>query len=221
MTISWGASSIDFNSLTPSVFVLPGSDNKTLLVDLGAVNGALVGSAINFSALGATSNNPGDAGPPASATLDQTATGFVIAGAGARVITVTTNQDSFSIPTGLPGTLESLQATIFTNAKAGNTAATSSSYNAVNTPTLTSVTAGTDNFSPKNSIAIGTIAGSYTLDNSATMDLTGAPVGGKFQVGVSAKVTAIPEPASLVMMLTGMPLPLVVLGLLRRRRSAA
>jgi hypothetical protein len=33
--------------------------------------------------------------------------------------------------------------------------------------------------------------------------------------------TSIPEPASLVMMLTGMPLPLVVLGLLRRRRAAA
>jgi hypothetical protein len=41
------------------------------------------------------------------------------------------------------------------------------------------------------------------------------------QITVSTKfVSAIPEPASLVMMLTGMPLPLVVLGLLRRRRAA-
>jgi hypothetical protein len=42
-------------------------------------------------------------------------------------------------------------------------------------------------------------------------------------VGFTNKVTVtgIPEPASVVMMLTGMPLPLVVLGLLRRRRAAA
>jgi hypothetical protein len=223
MTIAWDATSIDFNSVTPSIFVLPGSDNKTLLVDLGAVNGALVGSAINFSALGATSNNPGDpTTSPPSATLDETATGFVIAGPGTRVITVTTNQDSFSIPSGLPGKLESLQTSIFTNANPGNTAATSSSYNLTDTPTLTSITTGTDNFSPKNSVNIPLIAASYSLDNTATLDLTGAPVGGKLQAGVSAKLTgAIPEPASLVMMLTGMPLPLVVLGLLRRRRAAA
>jgi hypothetical protein len=33
--------------------------------------------------------------------------------------------------------------------------------------------------------------------------------------------TVIPEPASLILMLTGMPLPLVVMGLIRRRRAAA
>lgn len=34
-------------------------------------------------------------------------------------------------------------------------------------------------------------------------------------------VSTIPEPASLVMLLTGMPVPLIVLGMLRRRRKAA
>jgi hypothetical protein len=34
-------------------------------------------------------------------------------------------------------------------------------------------------------------------------------------------LASVPEPASVVMFLTGMPLPLVVVGLLRRRRRVA
>jgi hypothetical protein len=34
-------------------------------------------------------------------------------------------------------------------------------------------------------------------------------------------VTGIPEPASIVMMLTGIPVPLIVLGILRRKAKAA
>jgi hypothetical protein len=37
----------------------------------------------------------------------------------------------------------------------------------------------------------------------------------------TTSVLAIPEPASLIMMVTGMPVSLVVMGLFRRRRGAA
>ena len=42
-----------------------------------------------------------------------------------------------------------------------------------------------------------------------------------FTGSVRVTGTAVPEPASMVMFMTGMPLPLVLVGLLRRRRRAA
>jgi hypothetical protein len=63
----------------------------------------------------------------------------------------------------------------------------------------------------------------YTLTSMTVLNVDPATAAGG-SVGFTNKVTVtnvIPEPASLVMMLTGMPLPLVVLGLLRRRRAAA
>jgi hypothetical protein len=62
------------------------------------------------------------------------------------------------------------------------------------------------------------------LPNFTTGD-TGNPATAQFQASSTVTSefhsTAVPEPASVVLMLTGMPLPLVVLGMLRRRRAAA
>jgi hypothetical protein len=64
----------------------------------------------------------------------------------------------------------------------------------------------------------------YTLTSMTVLNVDPATAAGG-SVGFTNKVTVlnagVPEPASLVMMLTGMPLPLVVLGILRRRRAAA
>jgi hypothetical protein len=54
------------------------------------------------------------------------------------------------------------------------------------------------------------------------MTLTGSTpgTGTTDQFAVAATLSAVPEPASLILMLTGLPLPLVVVGLLRRRAAA-
>ena len=57
------------------------------------------------------------------------------------------------------------------------------------------------------------------MHNSATINLTAGS--NQFSVAARFNANAVPEPASIIMMLTGMPLPLVVMGLLRRRRAAA
>jgi hypothetical protein len=71
-----------------------------------------------------------------------------------------------------------------------------------------------------------TASAGYTLIASSFIDLTGAPMGASDQM--TNRVTfslvsrsGVPEPGSLVMLLTGMPLPLFVWGLFRRRRAAA
>ena len=46
------------------------------------------------------------------------------------------------------------------------------------------------------------------------------PVKDGFNTQATVTATTIPEPASMVMFMTGMPLPLVLVGLLRRRRLA-
>lgn len=229
MTLTWTGGSLSFNSLSPSPFVLTGSSATQLLVNTDAVNGFLAsnGSAMSFSALGAQSDFPG-AASPGNATLNETGTAALSGTTGATAITVAVSEDGFTAPTGTNGMLSSAQTAIFTNVAAGGTEMSNSSYNATNTPTLTSTSTGTalNNYSPSNSIGVGTVTSGYTLDNSATIDMTGSTpsTGTTTQFAVAATLTAtatVPEPASLIMMLTGMPLPLVVLGLLRRRRAAA
>jgi hypothetical protein len=63
----------------------------------------------------------------------------------------------------------------------------------------------------------------YTLFAQATILISGndKPSNASDAAQGTATVTAVPEPASLVMLLTGMPVPLVVLGMLRRRKAMA
>jgi hypothetical protein len=110
----------------------------------------------------------------------------------------------------------------------GNTKGTDkadSSLDATATPILSFASTGAGPNSHSLDIsaaATGAVAG-YTLANSDVLSMKGSSLGATDQFTVASRFTAraIPEPASLVMMLTGMPLPLVVLGLLRRRRAAA
>jgi hypothetical protein len=225
MTLTWTGGSLSFDN-TSATFALPGSSLTSLLVNTNAVNTFLMtnGSAITFSALGAASNFPGGVPIPSQATLDETGTAVLIGATGATAITVHTSQAGFTTPAGLPGTLNSAQTAIFTNMVAGTNQSSSSSYNATNTPLLTSVSTGTQlqSYSPSNSIPVGVVVSGYTLDNTATLTMTGSTPGAGTtdQFAVGATLSTVPEPASLILMLTGLPLPLVVVGLLRRRAAA-
>jgi len=236
MTLSWtsgGPQSLTFSSTpSPSLYVLTGSSNTQLLVNLNTVNNYLMthGSNITFSALGSQSNFPGGVPVATQSTLGENATAVLTGSSptGATAITIATSETGFTAPGG-NGTLTSLPSLAFNNVATG-TLTSSSSYNGgsttpyVSTSTGPSLNGGTPPSAPT-SMGVGTIGSGYTLDNSMTIDMTGSTPGtGTFtnaSVTGTLNGTAVPEPASLIMMLTGMPLPLVVLGLLRRRRAAA
>jgi hypothetical protein len=127
------------------------------------------------------------------------------------------------------GELNSSSSATFTNQPTGGGNTITSSYNASSTSPYSVLSSQPPNpNSASNSatpLAIGTVGpASYSLGNVVSFALsagsTTTPIRDQFTT--SAVVTAaIPEPASMVMFLTGMPLPLVVVGLLRRRRPVA
>ncbi len=78
-------------------------------------------------------------------------------------------------------------------------------------------------------MSMGITAGQYVLPYTLTetfniiitgSSATGANAKDVFGGQATISASAVPEPASLVMMLTGMPLPIVVMQMLRRRRGA-
>jgi hypothetical protein len=219
MVISWGANALTIDAASP--LANPDSTANFLDVNTAAVNAQLAAtSAITLSGLTARSNNPGQA-DPTGATLQEQGTATVT-GTGITTITIATFQTQFTIPAGA-GTLSSSSTANYTNSNVGASTAASSSYNTtLLTPTLTYNYTGATNpqaFSGNNSIAVGAPTSPYTLDNSATISLTAGS--NQFSVAARYNAAAVPEPASIILMLTGMPLPLVVMGLLRRRRAAA
>ena len=198
-----------------------------------ALNGFLTtnGSQYQFSTsgatvLGGTSNFPG------STEGQLTMSGTLLSvQAGSALLTIVESESAFTSPTGPSGTLTSSSTGDFDNQPAGPAHTASSSFttstnNTTSTPdyTVSSLNSGNNPGSGgMASVGLTSVPTLYTLTNTITFNLaagtTAVPVVDGFSV--IATVTAIPEPTSLVMMLTGMPVPLVLLGILRRRRASA
>jgi hypothetical protein len=217
LVLSWTGHSvtIDFTS----AFAQVGSTPDLLTVDTGTLNSFLAsnGSDYSFQDLGASSNNPGD---PTGSILRETGTAILSGTGGDSTITVHAFQDSFTSPSG-PGTLQSTSTANFTNVPTGTSTSNSSLDATTTTPIVYSSTGiPLNSHSGGNSVGATGAAAGYTLDNTTIIALTGGSTASD-QFSVSAKFTSsgIPEPASLVLMLTGMPLPLVLVGLLRRHRA--
>jgi hypothetical protein len=209
--ITGGATSTNYGNVT--------------ITGAGSLNAALVthGYAYQFSALGGASNFPGTA---VQGTLNVSGGVSIVPGVGgtATTMTITETESGFTAPTGPSGTLLSSSTGNFTNQAAGAGHTASSAFNAISTPTYSVLSSG---LAPNpeggtGSAAVAPVPTLYSLTNVINFGLTpssGVTVTDSF--GVTATIVAVvPEPASLVMFLTGMPLPLVVLGLLRRRRRA-
>lgn len=218
LTLTWTGGSVTIDFTSP--FAQAGSTPDLLTVDTGTLNAFLAanGSNYSFQDLGASSNNPGD---PSGSVLRETGTAILSGTGGDSTITVHASQDSFTSPSGL-GTLQSTSTANFTNVPVG-TSTSNSSLDATTTAPIVYSSTGLplNAHSGGNSVgATGAPAG-YTLDNTTIIALTGGATASD-QFSVSSKFTSsgIPEPASLVLMLTGMPLPLVLVGLLRRRAKA-
>jgi hypothetical protein len=157
-------------------------------------------------------------------------------------VTVTASFSGYTSPTGTSATLTQSESNTYSYTTAGNTQLFQSYYDPTNTlnhPTI--YTPGTQTIALSatgsatqsgsqnnpNTYSIATYKTPYALTETITINLTGNTLYGSnnatdgFHGSATITTASVPEPASIVMMLTGMPVPLVVLGFLRRRRRAA
>jgi hypothetical protein len=155
------------------------------------------------------------------------------------VVTVQTTHDTYILPPAASGaTLATSNSGSYTFTTAGNTQATDSYYSPTNKANDTTdghagpafitggiPVAGSSNASGSSPTATTLITPyviPYALTNVITIDITGnKPNATTLEAASVTTITTVPEPASLVVFLTGIPLPLVIVGLLRRRRRAA
>jgi hypothetical protein len=156
------------------------------------------------------------------------------------VVTLQTTHDTYTLPPAASGaTLATSNSGSYTFTTAGNTQHTDSYYSPTNTandkppgdhagPAFITggiPVAGSSNASgssPTLSTLITPYVIPYALTNVITIDITGnTPLPTTLAAASVTTITAVPEPASVVVFLTGIPLSLVIVGLLRRRRRAA
>jgi len=209
------------HTLDLTAITTPSSTNPSqgATVDTAALNALLTadGSAYQFNSLGGGSNFPGSS---TSGSLTLGGSVFTMA-TGSTSLQIIETEGGFTAPTGPTGSLSSSTSGTFTQAVGGSSTA-HSMFNSTATSPLT-LTATTDNQSLQNgnSTGLAPVSTLYTLTNTISFALplaagTNVPTD---SFGVGAVVTSvIPEPGSIILMLTGMPLPLVVMGLFRRRR---
>jgi len=157
-------------------------------------------------------------------------------------VTITASLNSIFTPMGNQATLSQSESGSYgyTGTVASNTQGFQSWYDPTNTlnnpagttPGAQSFTLGATGLgtssgasSTPGSIGISPYTQPYALTETVTLVIkgTGAQNNAYDQVTGTATITtaSVPEPASLVMLLTGMPVPLVVLSLLRRRKAKA
>jgi len=235
-------------STTTAFSVAKGGPNDvTDPATANAANIITVGGTFNTSATGLTltglnsvTNNPGTS----IATMSISGTASVVPGVSTSsdtfLVTITTSQTDFTSPTGPVGTLADSESSTITNTtgKAGDLQSVKSWYNPANTNVATGTATPTGSYplplsgttpmslsSPTFTTAASVAPTPYALVNQVMIQISGngANPNAKDVFGSATTLTAgpIPEPASIVIFLTGMPLPLVVVGLLRRRRRAA
>lgn len=102
------------------------------------------------------------------------------------------------------------------------TGGTTPGVQSLNVPSVTNGTMSVTQNNPHSANPPGYVT-PYTLTDTVVLTIKGNTNNPSdlFSGSTTISVSSVPEPASLVMLLTGMPLPLVIVGMLRRRRKAA
>jgi hypothetical protein len=146
-------------------------------------------------------------------------------------VRIVETEASFTSPTGQTGTLTSTGTGNFVLQPAGAGQTSQSSDNGTMAGPYTIVSTG-----PGANAQVGGAMANlpsptptvYTLTNQINFNLANgsaaSPISDAFSVQALVHASGggvIPEPASWVMMLTGIPIPLVLIGMLRRRQAAA
>lgn len=227
MTITLG----NGDTIDVDTFRTGGSATDYGVVNLALLNSTLAsdGSAYTFTAFGGGSNNAG------TSTQGQlTMTG------GIEILSTNTNTDtaltinetegSFTAPSGKTGTLQSASSATFANQAAGPGQTATSDYNTITTSPYSVNSKGVNDTSGEGnqtSTSIPAWVTPYSLSNSLSFSLvpqTGLDV--TDQYGLTATVNtlaiaAVPEPSSVVLVLSSMPVGIGLAGYLRRRQRAA
>jgi len=215
---------------------IPITDNGALDTDpaIGVINAnttllnlSLVNYQFTAAGLGANSNSPGTT--TVGSLVQNGNVQLLIGGTGS--ITIVATDVDYSLPAPGPGSLHSNNGNNFANGSAGDSQGFTSWYNPSNGLAATDVPSPTIGFVSTGPIGNShsadaaatpiTLVNPYGLTNSTTITLTGGTPGALSQVGWTGTTqvisTAIPEPASMALMLG--VLPVLVIGI-RRRKTA-
>ena len=209
--------SVDLNGVVIFTATSTGTD-QSAVPDLTALNLTLgnFGSAYHFTALSASSNYTG------GNTGTMTATGtFDTSGSGttAQVLSVDVAQSGFLSPIGDGGMIDSTAGGSYT-AASGSLSYTSD-FQGANTPTLVFPVAGSSPFSADTGeLPIGTVPSRYELSSHFLFSLAKNEATSLSFSGTATVSAAVPEPASVALMLAGVPVALTLLRLPRKRRAA-
>jgi hypothetical protein len=204
-----GVPLISFSSVAP---------DQNVSFPLVAVNSALTGagSAYQFESLSALSNYTGDGFASLQTSFQLNTSG---AGTTADVLSIDTVQTGFLAPVGTDGMATSIAGGSYITAT-GSLSYTSD-YQGANTPTLVFPVAGSNPYSGSTgAIPVGSVPSGFELSNHFLISLTKAPnsfLGGTGGIVVSA---AVPEPASVGLMLAGVAITGLALPRLRRKAKA-
>jgi len=208
---------IDLDGVNISGPFTSSSPDQTLTVPVAAVNAALAahGSAYRFTTLGAQSNYTGLSTGGSLQTNFQVNTSGT--GTTAQVLSIDTTQSGFLLPTGPGGMVVSTAGGSF-NTATGSVSYTSD-YQGANTPTLVFPVSGTNSYKgTTGGIPVGSVPSSYELSNHFLISIaktSSSLLGGTGGVVLTA---AVPEPTSVVLFMTSLPLGLI--GMVHYRRRA-
>jgi len=235
----------DFDLSKGSVFDISDPGNPDIItVDSAALNASLTaaGFALQVSGLQALSNNPGDLG---GAFLHESGTFSLIAGGGSASWTLYAFQTDYHTPSGSPGVLQNSTSSNASFTAAGNSQSFKSwqdntnvgvspigpppTFNGTSSPTATLVspdliTGGihTTNLPGGDSplTPLASVAGSYAIENRFEFSMSGTQPSFGFAGTSTVNSSAIPEPASLALMLTSIPFLLAQCMMRRRKKTA-
>jgi hypothetical protein len=245
MVLTWGAAPNQTLTITGGPYATDTVDPTTgieslTITNLTLLNGYLKsnGSNLQFAAGTGVSDNQASATQASGATL--TSVGQLnLSGtnpAGSDSMTITAFLQDYTVPTGSAGLLASSASGNFQNTNIGNSIVGQSWYNNDNSADGMLLPSGTTTITSNSTLPnsgtvvppsgtrtapIANYAVPFSLTNQVMVTMTPTGLSGEnTQYNLLTQVTAVPEPASLVMMLTGMPMPLVLLSILRRRKAA-
>jgi len=209
-------------SLPVDIFATPGATTYNVdAVGLFAINSVLAaeGSEYQFFSLGGSSNFPGNA---IQGNLVLTGEIHSVVGGGPDAfLQISESESGFTNPSGGAGTLMSASTGNFTNQTLGLGHTASSLLNLTSTPTYSVLSSGAivNPEGATGSVAVTGITTPYTLTNVITFGLS--PAGANDVIdsfGVTATISAVPEPGSLILLsMSAVPL-VIILGEMKRRR---
>jgi len=211
-----------------------GGDMNHVTANDAALNATLAGLGYNYSVFGlsAVANSPGLMG---TATLFTTGLVQRSTPGGAATLQIDGSQNDYATLATLPGHMSTTLTSNFTNTTAGDSQTSTSYFSSTNAQNDTTGPNASHNFVSTGPAPNGDTATPgidvpstpvFSLTNRGVFTLSGDTSGGQSpptdQFTHSTVVSSvIPEPASIAMMGMGLPVIIVGLGWLRRRRAAA